>query len=184
MFYELEVAGLKRKLQLYPVSDQLSIAAFIIFGDVELTKACASKLLDKAPEFDIMLTAEAKAIPLIYEMSALAGVNDYVVARKGTKVYMTDPISVGVDSITTANSQHLYLGQEDVAKLHGRRVLVVDDVISTGESLASLEELANRSGATIVGKMAILAEGDAINRPDITVLGKLPLFDSDGSVKA
>lgn len=184
MFYELEVAGLKRKLQLYPVSDQLSIAAFIIFGDVELTKACAARLLELAPEFDIMLTAEAKAIPLIYEMSALAGLNNYVVARKGTKVYMTDPISVGVDSITTANAQHLYLGQEEVVKLQGKRVLIVDDVISTGESLASLEALAHRSGAEIVGKMAILAEGDAINRPDIKVLGKLPLFNPDGSVKA
>ncbi len=183
MFYEIEVAGLKRQLKLFPVSDSLSIAAFIIFGDVELTKKSAAELLKKAPEFDILLTAEAKAIPLIHEMTAQAGLNDYVVARKGLKVYMTDPISVGVDSITTANAQHLYLGQEDVSKLKDKRVLVVDDVISTGESLASLEALAQQSGANIVGKMAILAEGDAINRKDISVLGKLPLFNPDGSIK-
>ena len=183
MYYEMTIAGLPRKLPLFPVSDDLSIAAFIMLGDVEINEAAARELLAKAPAFDIILTAEAKSIPLAHEMARLAGQNDYVVARKGLKVYMEDPLVVSVESITTAYEQLLYLGKSDVEKLRGRRVLVIDDVISTGASLNAIEALADKAGANIVGKMAVLAEGAAWDRKDITVLGKLPLFNADGSVK-
>ena len=179
--YNLKVAGLERDLQLFPVNDSLKIAAFILFGDVELTECCARALLKKAPEHDIMITAEAKSIPLIYEMARQSGQNNYVIARKGPKVYMEDIISTEVDSITTAATQKLFLGKKEKEALCGKRVLIVDDVISTGESLQALEKLVELVGGNIVGKMAVLAEGDAIARHDITVLEPLPLFDAEGN---
>lgn len=182
MTYEMEIAGLKRKLPLCPVNDKLTIAAFIIFGDVEITVASARELLKKAPAFDILLTAEAKSIPLIHEMARQAGVNKYIVARKGEKVYMHDTVSVEVNSITTANTQKLYIDSHDAEALHGHRVLIVDDVISTGESLHALEHLVDEAGGNIVGRMAILAEGDAADRDDLIFLEKLPLFNPDGTV--
>lgn len=178
--YSMEIAGVKRDLPLFPVNENLQIAAFILFGDVEITKACAAELLKIAPEYDIMITAECKSIPLIYEMARQAGHNDYIIARKGPKVYMEDIITTSVDSITTAHTQSLCIGKAEVEKMKGKKVLIVDDVISTGESLAAIEELVIKAGGNIVGKMAILAEGDAINREDITVLAPLPLFNADG----
>lgn len=179
-FYEIEVAGLKRNLPLCKISDDLYIGAFIMFGDVELTKACAAELLKKAPEFDIMITAESKGIPLLYEMARQAGTNKYIVARKGPKLYMKNVTFTHVNSITTDHQQVLCVGQDEIDAMKGKRVLIVDDVISTGESLKALEVLVNQIGAEIVGKMAVLAEGEAINRKDITVLAPLPLFDKDG----
>ena len=173
--YKMTIAGVERELIKYPVSDKLDIAAFILFDDVEITEKSAEALLKICPEHDILLTAEAKSIPLCYEFARI-GCRRYVVARKGTKVYMSDPLSVCVNSITTDYDQKLYLGQEDVEKLKGKRVLILDDVISTGESLTALEELAQKAGANIVGKAAVLAEGDAANRDDIIFLEKLPLF--------
>lgn len=173
--YKMTIAGVERELPKYAVNDKLDIAAFIIFGDVEITEKSARALLDICPEHDIVITAEAKSIPLCYEFARI-GCNEYVVARKGTKVYMSDPISVSVNTITTAYDQKLYLGQEDVQKLKGKRVLIIDDVISTGESLAALEKLVEAAGGNIVGKAAILAEGDAADRDDIIFLEKLPLF--------
>ena len=178
-FYTLKIAGLERKLEKFPVSDKLDIAAFIIFGDVELTIAGCAELLKKVPEFDVILTPEAKSIPMAYEMARQSG-KPYIIARKGVKVYMRNPLDVSVNSITTKNEQHLYLGETEVEQIKGKRVLVIDDVISTGGSLASLENLVLQSGGEIVGKMAILAEGDAIERKDITYLAPLPLFDKDG----
>ena len=160
----MEIAGLERSLKLFPVSDDLSIAAFILFGDVEITQAAAAELLKRAPEFDILFTAEAKSIPLIYEMAKQAGMNDYVVARKAPKVYMENLITTDVDSITTVNTQTLCLGQAEADLLAGKRVLIVDDVISTGGSLLSMELLVKKAGGNIVGKMAVLAEGDAMDR--------------------
>ena len=183
MFYEMTIAGLKRQLPMFKVADNLYIAAFIMFGDVEITKAAAAELLKKAPEFDIMVTAEAKSIPLIYEMARQAGVNDYVIARKGPKVYMENIISTEVDSITTAGIQKLVIGQKEIDLMKDKRVLIVDDVISTGESLKSIELLVNKAGGNIVGRMAVLAEGEAADRDDIIFLEKLPLFNEDGSVK-
>ena len=181
--YELEVAGLKRDLELFPVSDDLMIAAFILFGDVELTVKCAAELIKKAPEHDILVTAEAKSISLIHEMARQMGHNDYVVARKGPKVYMKNLLKVTVKSITTDHEQILCIGEREKKMMEGRRVLIVDDVISTGESLEAIEELVKAADGNIVGKMAVLAEGDAIDREDITVLAPLPLFNSDGTVK-
>lgn len=182
MFYTIDIAGMKRDLKLFPVSDDLQIAAFILFGDVEITKHTAQKLLEKAPDFDLIVTAEAKSIPLAYEMAVQAGMNDYIIARKGVKVYMEDVIRASVRSITTENVQTLYLDREEADRIRGRRILIIDDVISTGESLRAIEEIVHQAGGNIVGKMAVLAEGDAFDREDITVLAKLPLFDGDGNV--
>ncbi len=173
--YTLNVAGLTRELTLCRAAEDLDIAAFIMFSDVELTVACAEELLKKAPDFDIIITAETKGIPLGYEMARQSGRN-YIVARKSVKLYMSDPISVKVKSITTAAEQTLYLSGEDVARLKGKRVLVVDDVISTGESLSALEKLLAEAGGEIAAKMAVLAEGAAADRDDIIFLEKLPLF--------
>ena len=183
MYYTMEIAGVKRNLELFPINETTCIAAFIMFGDVEITQAAAAKLLDRAPDFDIIFTAEAKSIPLAYEMAKLAGMNDYVIARKAKKMYMKNIVEVEVASITTAGKQHLYLGQTEVDKVKGKRVLIVDDVISTGSSPKAMEELVKKAGGNIVGKMAVLTEGDAMERPDITALHKLPLFDEKGNVK-
>lgn len=174
--YTLQVAGLTRELPICAVDDKLDIAAFIMFGDVELTVNCARELAMLAPEHDVLITAEAKGIPLAYEMARQLGANRYLIARKGPKVYMKNPISVEVKSITTAKMQRLYIDKDDAAFMKNKRVLIVDDVISTGESLSAIETLVDQAGGNIVGRMAVLAEGDAQNRPDITYLAPLPLF--------
>ena len=182
MFYRMKVAGLERDLPICPVTDTLYIAGFVIFGDQELTVACARDLLAKAPEYDYILTAEAKGIPLAHEMARQAGDAKYILARKAPKLYMTDLFSATVRSITTAREQTLYLDGTDAALMKGKRILIVDDVISTGESLAALEVLVEKAGGIICGRMAILAEGDAQNREDLVYLEKLPLFNPDGTV--
>lgn len=179
-FYTIDVAGIKRDLPLCRLTDELYIGAFVIFGDVELTEVSARALLEKAPEFDVMITAESKGIPLAHEMARQSGKNTYILARKAPKLYMKNVIKTEVKSITTAKVQTLYIDQADVDKMNGKRVLIIDDVISTGESLHALEALVEQSGGEIVGRMAILAEGDAIDRPDITYVQKLPLFDKNG----
>ena len=175
--YTMTIAGLERTLPLCPLNEHLSIAAFVIFGDVELTVASAAELLKKAPEFDVLITAEAKGIPLVYEMARQSG-KPYFIARKYPKLYMSHPISVDVRSITTDKEQTLYLDESEMAVIRGRRVLIVDDVISTGESLRALEILVERSEGKIAGQCAILAEGDAIERKDIFYLEPLPLFEN------
>lgn len=174
-YYTLKIAGLERKLEKFPVSDKLDIAAFIIFGDVELTIKACEELLKKLPEFDVIITPEAKSIPIAYEMSRQSG-KPYIIARKGIKVYMRNPISVSVNSITTQNEQHLYLGESEVDMIKGKKVLIVDDVISTGESLTAVRSLVNAAGAIEAASCAFLAEGDAADRDDIIFLEKLPLF--------
>lgn len=174
-FYELEIAGLKRNLQKFAVSDSLDIAAFILFGDVELTEACAKALLEKVPEFDYIVTPEAKSIPLAYEMSRLSG-KKYIVIRKGVKVYMDRPEKVSDQSITTQKEQALYLGHEDGDLLDGKRVLIVDDVVSSGGSLTAVKELLAKFNANVVSSCFPIAEGDAANRDDIIYLAELPLF--------
>lgn len=183
MTYGMTIAGLKRELPLCKISDDLTIGAFVIFGDVELTCACASELLKKAPEFDYMIAPEAKAIPLIFEMARQSGRNDYLLVRKNKKAYMTSVFEHTVNSITTAGTQKLYMDGADAEKMKGKRILILDDVISTGESLKAVEELVLEAGGIVAGRMAILAEGDAADRDDIIYLEKLPLFNSDGSVK-
>lgn len=181
--YRMKVAGLERDLPLCRVNDNLYIGAFVIFGDVELTVACARELLKRAPEYDVLITAESKGIPLGYEMARQAGINRYLIARKSPKLYMKNVFSVKVQSITTAKEQMLCIDQDDADYMRGKRVLIVDDVISTGESLKAVEELVHQAGGSIVGRMAILAEGDATERGDIIYLQKLPLFNPDGTVK-
>ncbi len=183
--YPLSVAGLQRDLPLCKVADDLHIAAFVLFGDAELTVKCAEVLLRAVADidYDYMITAEAKGIPLIHEMARQSGAKKYFLARKGLKVYLTDPLEVVVHSITTQAEQHLYLSGADAAMLRGKRVLLVDDVISTGESIRALEQLALAAGATVAGRATILAEGDAAKRPDIRFLAPLPVFNADGSIK-
>ena len=184
MEYRMTIAGLERDLPICKVTDTLYIAGFVIFGDQELTVACARELLEKAPEYDYILTAEAKGIPLAHEMARQAGDAKYILARKGPKLYMRDIFEVSVQSITTATEQKLYLDGVDAELMKGKRILLVDDVISTGESLRALEALVEKAGGNICGRMAILAEGDAQDRADLIYLEKLPLFNPDGTVKA
>ena len=175
-FYDITVAGVKRSLPIVPINENMSIAGFVIFGDTEVVEPCARALAAKLPpETEVLVTAEAKSIPLAYEMSRQSG-KKYFVARKKPKVYMTDPVSVNVRSITTDAEQTLLLGREDGDQLRGKKVLIVDDVISTGESLAAVVALADKFEANIVAKAAVLAEGDAAERDDIVFLEKLPLF--------
>ena len=184
MTYPMTIAGIKRELPLCKVADDFYIGAFIMFGDAEITVACAKELLARAPkEYDYLLTAEAKSIPLIHEMARQSGASEYFVARKGMKVYLTDPIHVQVRSITTQHDQDLYLSGADAAKMKGKKILIVDDVISTGESLHALEELVHQAGGEVAGRMAVLAEGDAQKREDIVYLEKLPVFNADGTFK-
>ena len=183
MVYPIKVAGLERNLPICKVSDSLYIAGFVIFGDQELTVSCARELLARAPEYDYIITAEAKGIPLAHEMARQSGAEKYFLARKAPKLYMTGVFSSTVKSITTAKEQTLYLDVADAELMKGKKILVVDDVISTGESLAALETLVQKAGGIIAGRMAILAEGDAQDRQDLIYLEKLPLFNPDGTVK-
>ena len=183
MTYRMNIAGLERDLPICPVNENLYIAGFVIFGDQELTVACARELLARAPEYDYIITAEAKGIPLAHEMARQAGDRKYILARKGAKLYMQNVFCVTVNSITTAREQKLYLDGADAQLMKGKRILIVDDVISTGESLHALEALVEQAGGIICGRMAILAEGDAQDRNDLIYLEKLPLFNPDGTVK-
>ena len=178
--YRMKIAGLWRELPICPVNDELSIGAFVIFGDPELTTAAAKEMLDRAPEYDYLISAEAKGIPLVHEMARLAGNQKYFLARKAPKLYMTGVLEVKVHSITTEKEQKLYLDTADAELMRGTRILIVDDVISTGESLYAVETLVKEAGGVICGRMAILAEGDAQKREDLIYLEKLPLFNNQG----
>ena len=174
--YTLHVAGLTRELPIIKLSYDLSIASFVILGDTEIVKKTAPMIAKKLPEVDFIVTAEAKGIPLAYEISKILNLNEYIVARKSVKAYMEEPIEVEVNSITTTNSQKLYLNNQDANKIKGKRVALIDDVISTGQSLKALERLVEKAGANVVAKAAILAEGDAKDRKDIIFLEALPTF--------
>ncbi len=183
-YYNLKVAGVSRDLAICPVTDTLYIAGFILPGDAELSEACARELIKIAPEYDYILTAETKGIPLAHEMARQKKDPKYIVARKKAKAYMSGVFEVDVTSITTKGEQKLYLDTAEADLMKGKRILIVDDVISTGESLLALEHLVAMAGGNIVGKMAVLAEGDAADRDDIIFLEKLPLFDRDGNIIA
>ena len=179
-YYHMNIAGCERDLPLCPLNDKLMIAGFVIFGDPELTTACAEALLAKAPEYDYLLTAEAKGIPLVHEMARLAGNQKYFLARKYPKLYMTGVLEVSLRSITTNKEQKLYLDTLDADLMKGKRILVVDDVVSLGDSMRALEYLVEQAGGTVCGRMAVLAEGNAAKRDDLIYLEKLPLFDKEG----
>ena len=183
MTYEMDIAGLKRELPLCKVTDDLYIGAFVMFGDVELTVHCAAELLKRAPEYDYIIAPEAKAIPLLYEMARQSGAEKYFLARKGAKAYMSGVFEVNVKSITTMSMQKLVIDTADAELIKGKRMLIVDDVISTGESLRAMEKLVTAAGGIIVGRMAVLAEGDAADRDDIITLAPLPVFNPDGTIK-
>lgn len=174
-YYHMTIAGCERDLPICPIDEHLDIAGFAMLGDVEITEKTAKALLEKCPEHDVVVTAETKGIPLCYEM-ARQGCRRYIVARKSVKAYMRNPIHVEVKSITTDHVQKLYLAEDDYKGLNGKRVLIVDDVISTGESLAAMEDLVKQFGGNIVGRACVLAEGDAADRKDIIYLEPLPLF--------
>jgi adenine phosphoribosyltransferase len=177
--YELNVAGLTRQLRYFPLVKGLYIAGFVMFGDIELTERCAGELLKICPPYDMLITAESKGVPLAYEMAKQNGDGTYLVARKQQKLYMSDTFSAEVQSITTADRQTLYLDGTDAAKIKGRRILIVDDVISTGGSIATVEQLIMKAGGEVAGRAAVLAEGDAIDRTDIVYLAPLPLFTEE-----
>lgn len=185
MTYPITIAGLKRDLPICKVNDELSIAAFICFGDAEITEAAAGAMLKKLEgiDYDYLFTAEAKSIPLIHEMARQSGAKKYFIARKGPKVYMPDPISVADRSITTLAQQMLFLGSDDAALIRGKKIVLMDDVISTGGSLKAMESLVAKAGGEVVAKIAVLAEGAAADRKDIMYLEKLPVFHADGSIK-
>ena len=174
--YTLHVAGLTRELPIIKLSYDLSIASFVILGDTEIVRKTAPIIAKKLPEVDLIVTAEAKGIPLAYEISKVLNLNEYVVARKSVKAYMEESIEVEVNSITTTNSQKLYLNNWDAKKIKGKRIALVDDVISTGQSLKALERLVEKAGGKVLAKAAILAEGDAKDRKDIIFLEALPTF--------
>ena len=185
MTYSMNIAGVQRELPICKITDDLYIAAFICFGDAELTVACADELLKLVPQdsYDYLFTAEAKSIPLIHEMARQSGAKKYFIARKGAKAYMPDPLWVEDESITTAGKQKLFLGRDDAELIRGKRILIVDDVISTGGSLKAMEALITAAGGTVVDRLAVLAEGDAKDRTDIKFLAPLPLFNADGTAK-
>ena len=176
--YKMTIAGLERELPICKVNDKLDIAGFVIFGDVEMTVAAAGELIKKCPEFDAIVAPEAKAIPLAHEMARQSG-KPYYICRKGAKLYMQNPVSVNVRSITTDKEQTLFLDSLEGEKLTGKRVVILDDVISTGESLLAVEKLLEKFDTNVVAKAAILAEGDAAKRDDIIFLEELPLFFHD-----
>ncbi len=181
MHYTMNIAGCERNLPLCKLNEELQIGAFVMFGDVELTIACAKALLEKAPEYDYIITAEAKGIPLAYEMAKQHGDPTHFIARKNPKLYMTGVFEVDVRSITTAKDQKLYLDTADAKLMKDKKILIIDDVISTGESLYAVEQLVEKAGGIICGKAAVLAEGKAADRDDIIYLEKLPLFDNAGN---
>lgn len=174
--YSIEVAGVKRELPIIRISDDLSIASFVILGDTEIVCASAEEIAKKLPDVDYLVTAEAKGIPLTFEISRLLKMKKYIVARKSIKPYMDSPIVDEVVSITTQKKQVLVLDEQDALEIKGKRVAIIDDVISTGESLSAIERLVETAGGSIAAKAAILAEGDAAKRKDIIFLEKLPLF--------
>ena len=177
-YYHLKVAGLERDLPICPLNDKVSIAGFVLLGDYELTEACAKALLDKLPEFDYMIAPEAKSIGLINEMARLSGQKKHFIARKALKAYMTNPLSVSVNSITTHATQTLYLDSADAELIKGKRIAIIDDVVSLGDSLRAVEELVTKAGGVVACRACVLAEGDAADRDDIIYLEKLPLIFS------
>ena len=177
--YLLEIAGLRRRLPFVPISEDLAYASFVVISDAQLVEACAPLIAAKIEDCDVVVTAEAKGIALAYEVSKQLKLDRFVVARKSVKSYMKDPVSVSVHSITTFDEQKLYLDGNDVRFLQGKRACLLDDVVSTGESLNALETLVRQAGGSVCARACILAEGEAAERKDLIFLKKLPLFQKN-----
>ena len=175
--YTVEVAGVKRNLPLFEVAPGLRIAVLNILGDTELVKACAVALAQRLAdtEYDALVTAEAKSIPLVHTL-ALETAKDYVVLRKSYKLYMGETVSADTVSITTRQPQTLYLDEKDRAMLQGKRVVLLDDVVSTGSTLKGMRKVMQLAGAQVVAEAAIFTEGEPGDWQEILALGHLPLF--------
>jgi adenine phosphoribosyltransferase len=175
--YDLEVAGLKRRLPVVQVGENLWIASFVMLGDAELVNVCAANLAARlsGQDVDFLVGPEAKVLPLLQALATFMGLKRYVVCRKSVKAYMQDPLVQAVESITTQGVQQLVLDGIDVHRLRGRRVAVVDDVVSTGGSLTGVEALLKRAGAQVVCRAAVLKEGD-FYQGDLVYLAYLPVF--------
>lgn len=181
--YKLNLLSLERELPIIKIKKDLAIASFVILGDTELIQVAAKELVKKLDNVDVIVTAEAKGIPLAYEISKLLDMKEFIVARKSIKTYMNNPIIEDVQSITTKGKQFLCLDEVEAEKIKGKNVALIDDVISTGESLKTLESLVEKAGGNINKRVSILAEGDAANREDIIFIERLPLFkvESNGN---
>ena len=180
-FFDLEVAGLKRKLPKVKINDKLAIASFVMFGDIELIERCALHL-SIHPDFpkevdaiDVLICPEAKAIPLTHALARVLHLG-YVVARKSVKGYMIDPMIEKVQSITTIGAQTLVLDRCDVEKLEGKKVCIIDDVVSTGGSIIGLQNMLETIDCDVVCKMAVLLEEAGYDKDDLVYLEKLPIF--------
>ena len=182
-YFDFEIYGVKRKLPYVKIADDLALASFVCISDTELVQVCAPKLVERLPEVDYLVTAEAKGIILTYEMSRLMGMKDFIIARKSKKPYMQDAIGCTVYSITTQKEQTLYLNGVDAEKIRGKRVAIIDDVIATGDSVRAVEELVKKAGAEVVARAAILAELETVNRKDVIYLKEHYVFrpNEDGS---
>ena len=169
-YFDFEIMGIRRKLPYVRIGENLALASFVIISDTELVASVAPELVKRLPEVDVLMTAEAKGICLTYEMSRIMGMKSFVIARKSRKPYMQDPISHTVHSVTTLKEQTLWLDKAEAEKIRGKRVALIDDVIATGESIAALEALAVKAGATVAAKAAVLAELQSVHRKDIIYL--------------
>ena len=175
-FYTIDIAGHKVDLPILPVSDTLSIAFFNLHGNQKLTELCGKELAQLAIGCDVLITAESKGLQLCHVMARELNQDFYAVARKSKKLYMQDGIQTSVKSITTGNEQTLYLSKHDADLIKGKKVAIVDDVVSTGGSLKGLEQIVNLAGGIIYKKAFVLAEGDAAERDDIVYLAKIPII--------
>ncbi|MDR0426369.1 MAG: adenine phosphoribosyltransferase [Clostridiales bacterium] len=176
--YTIDICGRKVELPLLAISPDVTIAFFNLHGNRELTDYCGLKLAEKIIplEAEVLITAESKGLQLTHVIAGRLGHAYYAVARKSKKLYMQDGISAEVKSITTKEKQTFYLSAHDVSLIRNKRVAIVDDVVSTGGSLAALELLVARAGGRVAVKAAVLAEGEAAARADLTYLAALPLF--------
>ena len=155
MTYDIDIAGLKRSLPLCRLNDELYIGAFVLFGDVELTVHCAAELLKRAPDYDYLIAPEAKAIPLLYEMARQSAAEKYFLARKKAKAYMQGVFEVKVQSITTAGEQTLIIDTADADRIRGKRILIVDDIITTGATVSECARMLMLAGAKDVSAASL-----------------------------
>ncbi|MFW6269467.1 MAG: phosphoribosyltransferase family protein [Bacillota bacterium] len=176
-YYDLEISGFHRKLPVVHLKDNIWIASFVMLGDVNLVNFCAGALATKLAkiDFDYIVGPEAKVIPLLQSMATFLGNSHYVVCRKQVKGYMKDPVELEVESITTPGKQKLVLGGSDVERIKGKKVVLIDDVVSTGGTFDSMDSLMEKVGAEVIGRAAVLKEGDSYEK-DLIYLEDLPIF--------